>query len=203
MNVGLCEFERHPFEGLMYNKERPRTRHVRDAELERFLAFARARCPVIAALCRAAYVTAQRRVDLLSLRLVALSDDGVEVVQSKTGAKLLMEWSDELRACIAEARALRPQDKVMSMYLFCTRQGTPYTDSGIKAMFARTMAAALDDRQGPPVLTTRFRMQDMRPTAASDVGGGKRAKDLLGHKTQATTDRVYDRVTFKKVKPTQ
>jgi hypothetical protein len=24
MNVGLCDFERHPFDLLMYNKEQPR-----------------------------------------------------------------------------------------------------------------------------------------------------------------------------------
>jgi hypothetical protein len=41
-------------------------------------------------------------------------------------------------------------------------------------------------------------MQDIRPKAVSDVGGGKRGKDLAGHRTQATTDRIYDRVTFKK-----
>jgi integrase len=201
MNVGLCEFERHPFDGLMYNKEKPRDRHVGDDELERFLVFARGKCPVVAALLRTMYVMAQRRVDLLELRLGALLPDGIEVIQSKTGAKLLIEWSEELRACIDEARALRPH--FVGMYLFCTRQGSPYSDSGIKAMFARTMRAALDASHGPPVLTLRFRMQDVRPKAATDVGGGKRAKDLLGHKTQATTDRVYDRATFKRVKPTK
>lgn len=191
----------NPCEGVIYNQEKPRTRLVRDDELERFLAYARSACPVIAATLRLMYLTAQRRVDLLALRLSALQEDGIEITQSKTGARLLIEWTPELRAAVDECRALRT--KFTGLLLICTRDGQAYTESGIKAMFARTMRGALDVERGPPVLAERFRMQDMRPKAVSDVGGGKRGKDLAGHRTQSTTDRVYDRITFKRVKPTR
>lgn len=199
MNEGYARL--NPCEGVIYHKEKPRTRLVRDDELERFLSFARSYCPIIAAVLRLMYVTAQRRVDLLALRISVVRDDGLEVIQSKTGARLIIEWSAELRAAVDELRGLRKD--FIGLYLICTRDGSRYTDSGIKAMFARTMRAAMNTAHGPPVLVERFRMQDMRPKAVSDVGGGKRGKDLAGHKSQATTDRVYDRVTFKRVKPTR
>jgi hypothetical protein len=60
--------------------------------------------------------------------------------------------------------------------VLCTRDGQCYTDAGIKALHARTMAAAMDTQWGPPVITDRFRMQDIRPKGVSDVGGGKRGE---------------------------
>jgi hypothetical protein len=120
---------------------------------------------------------------------------------------LLIEWSPDLLAAIEEAQrahaAALAKKRVTALTLLHTREGQPYTERGIKAMFNRVMLAAIDTERGPPVLVERFRMQDMRPKAISDVGGGKRGKDLAGHRTQATTDRVYDRVAFRRVKPTR
>jgi integrase len=207
MNVGLVNVERHPFEGIIYNKERPRERLVSDGELERFLGYCRGAHPIVGALVRLLYLTAQRRVDLLSLRVNAIEPEGLRITQSKTGARLLIEWSRELRAAVASAQAVHAEAlakrKLSPLTLICTREGQPYTDAGIKAMFNRAMISALSTEAGPPVLAERFRMQDMRPKAVSDVGGGQRGKELAGHRTQATTDRIYDRVTFRKVKPTR
>lgn len=213
MNEGLVDLERHPFgsrktgDGVIYNRERPRTRLVTDGELERFLAYARPTSPIIAALVELLYLTGQRRADLLAMRVNAIEPEGLRVVQSKTGARLLIEWSPRLRAAVDVALAVHAEQharrKVAPLTLICARDGQPYTDAGIKAMFNRTMRAAADAERGPPALLERFRMQDMRPKAISDVGGGKRGKDLAGHRTQATTDRVYDRVTFRRVRPTR
>jgi integrase len=207
MNEGLCSFDRHPFELLMYNKETPRTRRVEHPELERFLTFARSYCPPVAATTWLMDLMGQRRIDVLAMKRSAGKAEGVDVSQSKTGVRLVVEWTDELTAAWAYALEVHHDElakkNIAGFYAICTRDGQRYTDSGMKALFARTMAAALSCEHGPPVLVERFRHQDIRPKAASDVGGGKRAKDLLGHKTQATTDRVYDRVTVKRVKPTR
>jgi len=195
MNKGLVDIERNPCDDLMYHKETPRKRYVSDTELEAFLAFARVKLPIIAALARLMYLTAQRRVDLLALRLSAILEDGLQVEQTKTGARLLIEWTDELRSAVAEVKAVKRP--VHGLTLFCTRDGSPYTEAGIKAMWNRLMKEAIETK----VVAESFRMQDLRPKSVSDVGGGKRGKDLAGHSTQATTDRVYDRVTYKRVKP--
>jgi hypothetical protein len=213
MNEGLVELERHPFgsrksgDGLMFNKERPRTRLVNNEEFDRYLGFARAVCPPVAAVIWLMDLTGQRRVDLLAMRRSACKAEGLEVIQSKRGAKLLLEWTDELRAAVAYAQDVHRRElerkNVAGLFVLCTRDGQGYTDSGIKTLQARTMRAAMDVECGPPVVTERFRQQDIRPKAVSDVGGGKRGKDLAGHRTQATTDRVYDRVAFRRVKPTR
>lgn len=213
MNEGLVDLERHPFgsrksgDGLIFNRERPRTRLVRAEELDRYLAFARAVCAPVAAVVWLMDLTGQRRVDIIGMRRSAVRADGLEVVQSKTGARLLIEWTDELRAAVAYAqdvhREALERKNLAGLHVLCTRDGTGYTDAGIKALQARTMRAAMDAERGPPVVADRFRLQDIRPKAVSDVGGGKRAKDLAGHRTQATTDRVYDRVAFRRVKPTR
>lgn len=207
MNKGLVELERHPFEGVMYHKETPRRRRVEADEFWRYVDFAKTRCPPVAAVMWLMDLTLQRRVDLLDLKRSAEKPEGIEISQSKTGVRLLIEWTPELRAAWDFALAVhKPQldrKNIASLYVISTRDGQKYSDAGIKALHARTMAAALDARHGPPVLTERFRQQDIRPKGVSDVGGGKRAKDLAGHLTQNTTDRVYDRVTFKRVKPTR
>jgi integrase len=213
MNEGLVDLERHPFgsrkggDGVIFNKEQPRRRLVSDAELERFLAYARPTSPIVAALVELLYVTGQRRADLLAMRVNAIEPAGVRVIQSKTGARLLIKWSPRLRAAVDVALAVHAEHharrNITPLALICTRDGQPYTDAGIKAMFNRAMVGASSAEAGPPALVERFRMQDMRPKANSDVGGGQRGQRLLGHKTQATTDRVYDRVTFREVEPTR
>lgn len=209
MNEGLCEFDqdRHPFELLMYNKEKPRDRLVTSEELDRFVTFARCVCPAIAGLLWLMDLTVQRRVDLLALRKPAIKQEGLEIIQSKRGARLLIEWTDELRAAIAYALGVHQAElakkNIASLYVLSTRDGQRYSDAGVKALHARTMRAAMRTDRGPPVIIDRFRMQDIRPKGVSDVGGGKRGKDLAGHRTQTTTDRIYDRVTFKRVKPTR
>jgi hypothetical protein len=207
MNVGLCDFERHPFDLLMYNKEQPRRRRVDVDEFWRYVNFAKTRCPAVAAVMWLMDLTLQRRVDLLELKRSAEKTEGIEIAQSKTGVRLLIEWTPELREAWQFAlevhKAELAKKNIASLYVLSTRDGQKYSDAGIKALHARTMAAALDTKWGPPVLTERFRQQDIRPKGVSDVGGGKRAKDLAGHKTQVTTDRVYDRITFKKVQPTR
>jgi hypothetical protein len=207
MNVGLCDFERHPFDLLMYNKEQPRRRRVDVDEFWRYVNFAKTRCPAVAAVMWLMDLTVQRRVDLLELKRSAEKTEGIEIAQSKTGVRLLIEWTPELREAWQFAlevhKAELAKKNIASLYVLSTRDGQKYSDAGIKALHARTMAAALDTKWGPPVLTERFRQQDIRPKGVSDVGGGKRGKDLAGHKTQVTTDRVYDRITFKKVQPTR
>lgn len=207
MNKGLVELERHPFEGVMYHKEVPRDRRVDVDEFWRYVNFAKTRCSPVAAVMWLMDLTLQRRVDLLELKRSAEKPDGIEIAQSKTGVRLLIEWTPELREAWQFALDVHKRElakkNIASLYVLSTRDGQRYSDAGIKALHARTMAAALEAKWGPPVLTERFRQQDIRPKGVSDVGGGKRAKDLAGHKTQVTTDRVYDRITFKKVQPTR
>jgi len=76
------------------------------------------------------------------------------------------------------------------MYLIGNRQGQRYTDSGFKAMWNR-LQVAWQVAGG-----TRFHFHDLRARSVGKLkADGCQAKDLTGHTTEATADRIYDRRT--------
>jgi integrase len=82
--------------------------------------WARTRCPsqeeieavnsvaplAVALTVELAYYTGQRRADLLKLRLADLTEEGIQIAQGKTEAKLLIRWSQGLRGCVNAIKAL-------------------------------------------------------------------------------------------------
>ena len=76
------------------------------------------------------------------------------VKQSKTGAKQLYEWTEGLHEVITRAKQLKRP--IRGLNLFCTRQGTPYSDTGFKAMWNRVQLKWAD--QGG----LRFTFHDIR-----------------------------------------
>lgn len=186
----------NPCRGVARNTERPRDRFVTDAELSAFCELAESISDtgkMLARSARLAYLTGQRRGDLLKLRLDQLTDDGIMIKQGKTGAKVLIEWTPALRDCVAALRALpRP---VSGMFLICNRSGQTYTDSGFKALWGRVMTAWAD--QG----NERFHFHDLRAKAITKmVEDGRQARDLSGHKTDEMVAKVYDRRSIKRSK---
>ena len=180
------------------NKERPRTRNVEQAEYDEFLAFARARgtaARTLAATAVLTYLTGQRRQDILALRVFEIREDGIHVAQLKSGGKVnvVIEWTDALRAAVTEARAIARS--VASMYLVCNRQGQRYTDSGFKSMWNRLQVAW--HRAGG----ARFHYHDLRARSVGKMkADGRQARNITGHTTEATAERIYDRRTAKRGK---
>ena len=196
LELGWCTT--NPCRGVRRNRERPRTRNVEQAEYDEFLAFARAKGPtakMLAATAVLTYLTSQRRQDILALRMSEIREDGIHVTQLKSGGKVtvVIEWTEALRTAVAEARAIeRP---VASMYLICNRLGQRYTDSGFKAMWNR-LQLAWQEAGG-----TRFHYHDLRARSVGKLkADGRQAKDITGHTTEATAERIYDRRTAKRGK---
>lgn len=186
----------NPCRGVARNTETPRDRLVTDAELAAFRIFAELSGntgQLLSIVARLAYLTSQRRGDLLKLRLDRLTDDGIMIQQGKTGAKVLIEWTPALRECVATLRALpRP---VRGLYLICNKLGQAYTDSGFKSMWGRVMDAWCEAGG------ERFTFHDLRAKAITRmVEDGRQARDLSGHATDAMIAKVYDRRAFKKSK---
>lgn len=193
MRWGIVDF--NPCKGVARNTETPRDRLVTDRELCGFIAHtAGSETGTLLALTAwLAYLTVQRRGDLLALRLDRITDDGILIQQGKTGAKVLIEWTPKLRECVAEIRTLpRP---VRGMYLICNKAGQPYTDSGFKALWGRAMTAWVD------VGGARFHFHDLRAKGITRmVEDGRKAQDLSGHDGDAMVQKVYDRRAFKRSK---
>lgn len=190
--------DRHPFKGeVRLAGEKPRTRYVEDWEVVECLALASRRKKgsvlAIQAYMRVKLLTGLRRGDLLRLRVADCKDDGIHVITNKTGKPVIYEWSDELRAAVAMAKAARPVH--IAPWLFCNRDGAGYLDEttgeahGWSSMWDRFMARVLEETK----VTERFTEHDLRAKCASDAETLDHARALLAHADSRTTDRIYRR----------
>jgi len=197
---GLCE--NHPIKGKVRKfSTPPRRRYVEDWEIEEALKVA---SPFIKAYIRLKLLTGMRRGDMLSVKMSDLKEDGIHVTPRKTahssGKKLIIEWSDELRALIEEITRLRK--KIYSIWLFHTNKGQPYikpdaSANGFDSIWGRFMDKVMTRTN----VTERFTEHDLRAKVASDTESDH-ARQLLGHASSEITERIYRRKA-NKVKPSR
>lgn len=171
----------NPCKLVQSNPEKPRDRYITDEEL---LSVMQLCSPIIALAMDFAYITGQRRGDIIDLKHSQLIDDGVLIQQGKTGKKLIIEWSDDLRKCIDDVKKIR---HIKSEYVFCTEQGTKYTGSGFGTLWKRGIEKAL--KSG--AIKESFTFHDIRAKSASDTACKKEASGRLGHSDTRITERVY------------
>lgn len=176
------EIQRHP--------EKPRERYITDEEYLAVWEIAPVWVQVIMDL---AYITGQRRTDLLSLKRSQLGKDGITIAQSKTGAKLLIEWSPDLRAAINRALQDLAEAGIESVYVICDSRGQRRRDAAFTTAWTRLMNKAMELE----LITDKFQFRDIRAKAGSDSSG-----EQLGHASQATLNRHYKRLP-KRVSPTR
>lgn len=172
------------------NPEIPRQRYVTDAEFAALIAAAPPRLGVI---LRFVYTTGMRIGDALAMPVDAITSDGIAYQQRKTGARLLIEITPDLRALLEDiARTFRRFGRRHLFESRPTRARTagPYTVSGLRANFRRALAKA-----GLPHMT----LHDLRRKAGSDIEG-EHATRLLGHRDAKVTQRHY-RAKPERVKP--
>lgn len=131
------------------------------------------------------YLTGQRISDVLKIRRSQMTEDGIEFEQQKTGARLLVRWTPELKATVARANAL---SKVPAVTLLRSRTG--------KAPDYRTVALEWTKARKAAQVTDA-RLNDGRAMSATATKKqGKNARALLGHKSDAMTERyLRDRET--------
>jgi integrase len=178
---------------VQYHREKPRRRYITDDELK---AITKAANKVQRAYLAIKVLTGLRRNDILRLRMEDLRDDGIHVMPSKTedstGARLIIEWTDELHKAVELAKAARPRD--IHPLLFCNRNGNCYVKdgeaSGWESSWQRLIARSK---------VARFKDTDLRAKTASDLPTDL-ATALLGHADPKITRRVYQRAP-RKVKP--
>lgn len=186
-----------PTKGLQVRvEEKPRDRYVTDAELDKIISVA---SPKLACIARFIELTGMRQGDALRVKVADLDDDGFTYYNSKSKRWQGLEWSPELRTCVADAKRLwrgfgrvwlfesKPKGKHASRGL------GPYTPSGLRALWrvARTKAGLQD-----------VRLHDLRAKSASDAGSDEEARQRLGHADGKVTRRHYRRKMVRS-KPTR
>jgi integrase len=171
MRWGMCDA--NPCRGVHRNTEAKRDRYITDEE---FRAVREKATPMVQCIMDLAYMTAQRIGDLLALRRGDITEDGIYFKQGKTGKKLVVSMTPELRQVLDAATSIH---RVKSMYVIATKTGSKYTYDGISSMFRRYVAdAKVED----------FHFHDIRAKALTDAKrAGIDAQRLAGHATEAMT----------------
>ncbi len=170
----------NPVRGLDFGERSGRRQQVPIEQVEALKALAGERLALAIDL---AVSTGQRRGDLLQLRREQITDEGIVFRQSKTGAGVLIQWSDDLRAIVDRAKQIPPQ--IPGGYLIRKRNGKSYSAEGFSAMWQRLMAKHV--KAGGQ----RFSFHDLRSVSADGAATAEEARDRLGHASVQTTKRHY------------
>ena len=132
-------------------------------------------CPALACMMDIAYMTGQRVSDVRLMKLADISDAGVYVKQGKTGNKLLLEMTADLRETIAAAKSLHTN--VRGLTLFHNRKGAPWSPAAVGKWWRAACASAG---------VTGATFHDIRAAAGTDAKkAGLDAKALLGHRSDS------------------
>jgi len=170
------EVDSNPCIGITRHAEGRRDRYITDAE---FAALLNAASPYIRCILEMCYLTGQRIGDVISIRLADISDEGVSFIQEKTGAKLIVAMTPDMRDVIDRAKAL-PR-KVRTLTLFCSRTGKPVSYETVKEAFQ-----ALREKTG----IRDVKIHDIRAKSLTDADReGKNAQTLGGHTDARMTAR--------------
>src|SRR5690606_38296526 len=134
------------------------------------------------------YLTGQRVGDVLSIKRTDLGDDGIYFEQQKTGAKLVVRWTQELRAATERAKALH--GPVAGLYLVKGTVGQEGRPMAYKLMWKdwRAVCAAAGVENG--------NIHDLRAMSGTEADAqGRDAQKLLAHTDRKMTERyLRDRV---------
>lgn len=153
-----------------------RDRYITDGEL---IALRDNASPTMRAMIDIAYLTGQRVGDIRHIRYSDITDEGVYFKQQKTGNRVLVAMSEDLRAAVAQARVLH--QSVKGLTLFHTRRGTPISYSTVRTLWLRAVTRA-------GIADVHF--HDLRAKAATDSKAqGGNSKALLGHTTETSHNR--------------
>lgn len=171
--------ETNPCTGIKRMAQNTRTRRLPPAEYLAIKEQAKPRLQVVMDLC---YLTGQRIGDVLTIKRTDLRPDGIYIEQEKTGARLLVAWSPQLRAATERAKAL--QGPVAALYLVKGTAGQEGKPLAYKVVWtdwkAACKAAGVADAN----------IHDLRAMAGTEAEAqGKDPTALLGHADRKMTQR--------------
>lgn len=158
----------------------PRDRLIEDREFEAVRSSAPLRVQLMMDL---ALRLGQRQGDLLDLKWSALKDGYVNLQQGKTGKRMAIEITPDLKRIFGRCWMLPNRAE----YVITRKPGGRYTSEGFRALWQRTINAYC--RRGG----LRFSFHDIRAMCATKCASLEEASKLLGHSNPGITKRVYRR----------
>lgn len=169
----------NPCTGIKRLAQNVRTRRLLPSEFAAIRANAKPRLQAVMALC---YLTGQRIGDVLGIKRTDLQADGIYIEQEKTGAKLLIAWSPELRRAVEDAKALH--GKVAGPYLVKGTVGSEGKPLAYKVVWKDWKAACA------AAGVTGANIHDLRAMSGTEAEKqGHDPQALLGHTDKKMTQR--------------
>lgn len=171
---------RNPCESVRRLSQDSRDRLITPDEYRQIYNEAAPWMQIIMDLC---YLTGQRIGDVLVIQHEDLKDEGIYFEQAKTGAKLTVAWTDDLRSVVQRAIEVTAAANTRpSPYLIPTRKGTPRAHTNVWRVFKEACRR---------VQINDVTLHDLR--AMSGTEAEKQGQDpsaLLGHTDRKTT-QIY------------
>lgn len=147
-----------------------------------------------------AYLAGQRPQDTLNYDERDIRDGHLFIGQGKTGKKLRMEVTGELKEVIDRIRARKATYKVVSTALVVTETGQRMTLRTLQYRFRTAREAA-------GIQAKDFQFRDLRAKAGTDktdsTGDIRQAQKQLGHTSVSMTEHYVRKRRGDKVKPTR
>ena len=188
----------NPCKQVRRNKERPRKEAPEPETLIAFLEWARKRpgqAQILAGMAEFAALAGSRRIEFRELTWPQVGEVEARLIRGKQrDGNVVVEVvaiSAALKSLFDRMRALAKDDRMG--YVFPTKQGNAYTDSGFKGMWNKLVLAAMAEK----AITKRFTFHDLR---AYYVTQHKQQRGALPdlHANPGTTARIYDRTKMVK-----
>jgi integrase len=178
--------EADPTVSVQRFKQNSRDRLISDRE---YAAIYKMAAPWLQCIMDLCYLTGQRISDVLKIERAHLQDDGIFIEQQKTGKKLIVGWTPELREAVERAKKTSGTVRDMN-YLLTTRNGRLRSHKNVWWSFKLAAKNA-----GVENVT----LHDLRAMAGTEAERqGIDPTALLGHTDRRTT-RIYLRDKSAKV----
>lgn len=169
--------ESNPCVGIKRLAQHTRTRRILPGEYQAIRAEAKPLLQVIMDLC---YLTGQRIGDVLTIKRADLQADGIYIEQQKTGARLMVAWTPELRAAVDQAKALHGGVAGMTYLLKGLGNKAPTYHMIWKQWTKACKAAKVEDAN----------IHDLRAMSGTEAEAqGHDPQALLGHTDRKMTQR--------------
>jgi integrase len=176
----------NPCQGVKGFRESGRDRYVTNDEFEKVKEHAH--FTVVDAM-DLALLTGQRPADVLKIQRTDIRDGALWILQNKTGARLGIEVTGELKAVIERINS-RPRSAI-GIYLIQDESGQPLSYYAMRSRFDKARLLA----------KVSFQFRDIRAKAATDTGDLAHSQKLLAHKNRDMTEHYVRGRQGERVKP--
>ncbi len=172
----------NPCKGVELHKENKRERYVTNDDYFIQLEFARKHgADYLPVLFEHAYLLASRSIEVINLKLSAVTEEGYLVERRKGSKTNIITWSPRLKEAHKDALQLHKKRKVRSIFLVPGTTGKQLKSSTIKTAMQR-----LKQKMYAAGLEKIFwTLHDLKRKGISDAKDNR----IAGHKTEAMRER--------------